>query len=231
MEERTKYYIDLALNDTVLYARLGKIGVLSHDDVIKYGAVGPVARAAGVAKDIRVEDPYAAYDEAKVNIITDDHADVFGRTVVRVLELMESIRLIRFCLDNIPDGEIVVKVPKKIPAGEVLSRYEAPRGEDVHYIRANGTDKPERIHVRAPSEANWHGMAHMIEGDYLADAPIIIAAIDPCYSCTDRAIVLNNRDNGTQTVWDWKGLRQYSIDWYRSRGVDASSIKLPNRLS
>lgn len=231
LEERTKYYVDLALNDTVLYARLGKIGVLSHDDVLKYGAVGPVARAASVAIDTRVDDPYAAFDEIKVNVITDDHADVFGRTVVRVLEVLEAIRLSRFCIDNLPEGELTVKVPKKIPAGEVVSRYEAPRGEDVHFIRSNGTDKPERIHVRAPSEANWHGMAHMIEGDYLADAPIIIAAIDPCYSCTDRAIVLNNRDNGSQTVWDWKGLRQYSIEWYKSRGVDAGKIKLPDRLS
>ena len=101
-------------------------------------------------------------------------------------------------------------MPRRIPEGEVISRTEAPRGEDIHYIRANGTDKPDRVHVRAPSEANWHAMAHMLEGDYLADVPIIIAAIDPCYSCTDRAIVLQDSDSGKEKIWDWQGLRQVS---------------------
>ncbi|MDR2712831.1 MAG: nickel-dependent hydrogenase large subunit [Clostridiales bacterium] len=228
VEERNKYYINLALGETTLHARLGGVGRLSHEEVIKFGAVGPVARAAGVAFDVRQAEPYAAYDEAQVKVITDDHADVFGRTVVRVLEIMESIRLLRFLLDNLPEGEIVTKMPRRIPAGETVSRYEAPRGEDVHYVCANGTDILERIRVRAPTEANWHGMSHMLENDYLADVSIIIAAIDPCYSCTDRAIVIDNRDSGQQTIFDWKQLRQYSIDWYRNRGVDPA--KLANRL-
>ena len=133
--------------------------------------------------------------------------------------------MIRFGLDNLPDGELKVNAPRKIPEGEILSRTEAPRGEDVHYVRANGTEKPDRVRVRAASEANWHSMAHMLEGDYLADVPIIIAAIDPCYSCTDRAIVLDRQDTGKQQVMDWEGLRRYSLDFYRDRGFDASKIK------
>jgi NADH-quinone oxidoreductase subunit D len=229
IEEQNKYYINLALGEVTLAARLAGVGRLSHEDALKYGAVGPVARAAGVAEDVRVADPYAAYDEIPVEIVTDDHADVFGRTVVRVKEIMESINMIRFMLDNMPDGDIAVKVPRKIPEGEVISRYEAPRGEDVHYIRANNTDIPDRVRVRAPTEANWHGMAHMLEGDYLADVPIIVAAIDPCYSCTDRAIVLDNRDDGTLSVTDWKGLRQYSIDWYAKQGVEPAKIRIPEK--
>lgn len=228
LEEQDKYYIDLALSETTLAARLGGVGRLSHDDAIKYGAVGPVARSSGVHTDTRVDEPYAAYSEIPVNVITDSHCDVFGRTVVRVLEIMDSISIIRYALDNIPDGEIKVNMPRKIPAGEVLSRTEAPRGEDVHYVRSNGTDKPDRVRVRAASEANWHGMAHMLEGDYLADVPIIIAAIDPCYSCTDRAFVLNDSKGGEQ-VWDWQRLRQYSLDFYRQRGVDASKLKIAER--
>lgn len=226
IEERNKYYIQLALSETTLAARLAGVGRLSYEDALKYGAVGPVARAAGVARDIRVDDPYAAYDEIPVKMITDDHADVFGRTVVRVLEIMESISMIRFALENLPDDGIAVTAPRKIPAGEILSRTEAPRGEDVHYVRANGTDKPDRVRVRAATEANWHGMAHMLEGDYLADVPIIIAAIDPCYSCTDRAFVLM-RDGRAEDVWDWRRLRDYSIGWYKQRGVDVERIKLP----
>jgi len=230
LDEQLNYYIELAMTETTLEARLSNIGRLTHDECLYYGAVGPVARAAGVAEDIRKTDPYAAYMEIPFDVITDEHADVFGRTVVRLLEMKESIKIIRYIIANIPDGEIVVKVPRKIPAGECISRYEAPRGEDMHFVKSNGTDMPERVRVRAPSEANWHGMAHMLEGDYLADVPIIVAAIDPCYSCTDRAVVLDDRNTGKTTLMDWKNLRQYSIDWYKKRGIDATQIKLPTKL-
>lgn len=229
IEEQNKYYIHLALSEATLAARLGGIGYLSHDDAIKFGSVGPVSRASGIPDDVRVIDQYAAYDDIPFDAITDDHCDVFGRAVVRVLEIMESIKIIRYALDNMPDSELVAKMPRRIPAGEVISRTEAPRGEDVHYIRANGTDKPDRVHVRAPSEANWHAMAHMLEGDYLADVPIIIAAIDPCYSCTDRAIVLQDTASGSEKIWDWQSLRQYSVDFYKQRGFDASQIKIAEK--
>ena len=226
IEEEAKYYIELALHESTLAARLGGIGKLSHEDALRLGAVGPVARASAVPDDIRAIDMYAAYADFPMEVITDDHCDVFGRAVVRVKEIIESIKLIRFGLDNLPDGELRVNVPRRIPEGEVLSRTEAPRGEDVHYVRSNGTDKPDRVRVRAASEANWHSVAHMLEGDYLADVPIIIAAIDPCYSCTDRAIVLNNNDTGEEKVWDWQKLHNYSIDFYKERGIDTGSIKI-----
>ncbi len=229
LEEQDKYYIELAMSETTLAARLSGVGQLSYEDAIKYGAVGPVARASGVETDVRTDDPYASYEDMPMQVITDNHCDVFGRTVVRTLEMLESIKMSRFILDNIPDGEISVKVPRRVPAGEVLSKTEAPRGEDVHYVRSNGTDKPDRVRVRAATEANWHGMAHMLEGDYLADVPIIVAAIDPCYSCTDRAIVINNPDSGQEKTWDWQALRNYSIDYYKKRGFDASKIKLAER--
>lgn len=135
--------------------------------------------------------------------------------------------MIRWSLDNLPDGELTAKMPRRIPEGEVFSRTEAPRGEDTHYVRANGTDKPDRVRVRAASEANWHSVKHMLEGDYLADVPIIIAAIDPCYSCTDRSIVL--RSAAGERVWDWEALRRYGIEHYKKQGFDASKIKIAER--
>ncbi len=183
-----------------------------------------MARAAGIAHDMRVYEPYGAYREIPVNVITDTHADVYGRTLVRMLETQESIRIIRHCLKSIPDGDITMKVPRRIPAGEVIVRVEAPRGEDVHYLRSNGTDILDRIRVRAPTEANWHGMKHMLEGGYLADVPITIAAIDPCYSCTDRAIVVRSQDN--TNVMDWKQLRHMSVDYYKKQGIDFAACKL-----
>lgn len=229
IEERNNYYVNLALSDATLAARLSGVGMLSKEDALKYGAVGPVLRASGVKSDTRRNDPYLIYPEIPFDVITYDSCDVFGRVVVRVLEINESIKIIRYCLDNMPDGDIIAKMPRKIPAGEVVSRYEAPRGEDVHFIKANGTDIPERVKVRAPSEANWHSMAHMLKGDYLADTPIIIAAIDPCYSCTDRAITLNNAAGSKIT--DWEAIRKHGIEFYRNKGVDVSRILLPEKIN
>ena len=141
-------------------------------------------------RDCRKDDPYAAYDEVPVNVITDNHNDVYGRTLVRCGELMESYRLIRQLIANLPEGPIAVKAPRKVPAAEAFVRYEAPRGEDVHYVKSNGTEKPERVKVRAPTLANVQAVAHMLKDGYLADLPIVVAAIDPCFSCTDRLIEL-----------------------------------------
>lgn len=227
IKEQLKYYLDLASSEATLVARLSGVGGLSREDCLKYGAVGPVARAAGISDDIRVTEPYAAYGDINFKVITDTRADVYGRTVVRILEMLESVEIIRFCVANLPDGDISIRAPRRIPAGEVISRTEAPRGENIHFIRSKGTDKPDRVRVRAPSEGNWRGMKHMLEGGYLADVPITIAAIDPCYSCTDRAIIVNS---GSKTeVMDWQKLRQYSIDWHKKQGTDVPSIKFPER--
>jgi membrane-bound hydrogenase subunit alpha len=225
LEERTKYYIHIATEETTLIGRLAGVGRLSKEDAVRFGATGPTARAAGVDKDVRRDDPYMAYADFSFNVITDDHADVLGRTIVRVKELMESFSIIRQVLNNMPDTPITVKVPRKIPAGEAISRYEAPRGEDVHYVKANGTEMPERVKVRAPTLANLTAITHMIENGYLADVPIVIAAIDPCFSCTDRMIAVNDMKNGRESILDWQGLRDYSIKWYKDQGVDMSRIE------
>lgn len=225
LEERTKYYIKIATEETTLIARFSNVGKLSKEDALKYGASGPVARAADIPRDTRKDDPYAAYGEIPFDVITDDHADVFGRAVVRVKELMQSYKIIRYVLDHLPDGPISVRVPRRIPAGEALSRYEAPRGEDIHYVKTNGTDKPERVKVRAPTMANAASIAHMLQGGYLADVSIVIAAIDPCFSCTDRTIQVRDMRRGDESTMDWLTLREYSINWHRQNGVDCSAIK------
>lgn len=230
LEERTKYYIQVATEEMTLIARLSKVGYLSNADAVRLGAVGPTARACGVDRDVRRDDPYAAYAEVDFKVITDDHSDVYGRTLVRAGELMQSYRIIRQLLKNIPDGVIAAKAPRKIPVGEAFSRYEAPRGEDVHYVRANGTEKPERVKIRAPTLANLQTVAHMMKDNYLADVPIIIAAIDPCFSCTDRAIAV--RQDGREHELDWGDVRRLGIAWYRQRGVDFTALnrKLAERI-
>jgi NADH-quinone oxidoreductase subunit D len=224
LEERTKYYIELAMTEETLAQRLSGIGKLSKEDAVLLGAVGPTARASGVDRDTRRDDPYAAYGELEFQVVTDDRCDVFGRTVVRLGELMQTYSMIRQLVKQMPDGPITVKAPLRIPAGEAVSRYEAPRGEDVHYVKANGTDKPERVKIRAPTLANTQSVAKMLEDGYLADLPIVVAAIDPCFSCTDRMIAVKTHEDAK--TMGWEELVQYGVRWYRERGVDVSKIKM-----
>ncbi len=224
LEDRTKYYIDIITKETTVIERLSGVGVLSHDDAIRLGAVGPTARASNVKRDVRKDDPYAAYAELDFKVITDSHNDVYGRTIVRMGELLESYKLIRQIVKNIPDGPIAVKAPRKIPAGEAVSRYEAPRGEDIHYVKANGTEKPERVKVRAPTLANIQTVAKMLEDRQLADLPIVISAIDPCFSCTDRLISIRNDGQRRSNMMRWEDLHSYSIEWYRRKGIDFSKV-------
>ena len=223
LEERTKYYISVATEETTLIGRLRGVGVLSPQDADRLGAVGPTARASAIDRDIRRDDPYLAYGEIPFKVITADCNDVYGRTLVRVGELMESYKMIRFALEHLPEGPIAVKTPRKVPAGEALGRYEAPRGEDVHYVRGNGTEKPERVKVRAPTLANVQAVAKMLEDRYLADLPIVVAAIDPCFSCTDRLTEVRGPD-GNSSVLRWEQLRQYGIEWHRRRGIDFTNL-------
>lgn len=232
LEERTKYYIEVATQETTIIKRLSGVGILSREDVLRLDAVGPTARASNVKRDVRKDDPYAAYGKIPFDVITDDHCDVYGRTVVRVKELMESYKMIRQALKDMPDGPLTVRAPRKIPAGEALSRYEAPRGEDVHYVKANGTEKPERVKVRAPTLANVQAVKHMLRDRFLADMPIVVAAIDPCFSCTDRMVALKEADCGKGKVISWPSLHTYSIDWYKKQGIDFTQLnkKLQERL-
>jgi NADH-quinone oxidoreductase subunit D len=226
LEERTKYYIEVAQTEETLRQRLAGVGKLSKEDAIRLGAVGPTARASGVDRDTRRDDPYIAYADVSFKVITDQHCDVFGRTLVRVGELMESYSIIRQLLKKMPEGPILVKAPRRIPEGEAVSRYEAPRGEDVHYVRGNGTEKPERVKVRAPTLANTPAVATMLEDGYLADLPIVIAAIDPCFSCTDRMIGIKNPGKGKRRTMSWEEVSRYGVDFYKRKGIDPSRINL-----
>ncbi|MDR2427041.1 MAG: nickel-dependent hydrogenase large subunit [Endomicrobium sp.] len=228
LEERTKYYIQVCREEITLIKRLSKVGYLSPEDAIRMGVVGPTGRASKVTRDARAEDSYAAYGEIDFKVVSDDHCDVYGRALVRVGELMESYSIIRQLIKKLPDTPLKVPAPLRVPAGEAISRYEAPRGEDVHYVRSNGTDKPERVKLRAPTLANAQAVSTMLEKGYLADVTIVIAAIDPCFSCTDRMILAVN-DNLSKSSSDitWKQLREQSIEWHKKkRGIDFAKVKL-----
>lgn len=180
------------LDDPVLHARLKGVGVLSKEDAIDFAALGPTARASGVDIDVRRDHPYAAYDRIKWNVITQPEGDVFAKTVVRILEIFESINIIRQCLDKMPGGPIDANV-KDIPPGEGIGQVEAPRGECFHYMKSDGTNSPVRHKVRAPTYMNFPTFKKTVIGQTVSDATIILAAIDPCYCCTERMMVVDDR--------------------------------------
>jgi len=215
LEERMKYYHYVATSESTFIARTEGVGVLSLDDALSLCAEGPFGRASGVDFDVRRDDPYSAYDEIPFEVITSDMCDILGRTIVRVLEIIESCKMIRYAAENLPEGDIRVKAPKKIPEGEVVSHYEAPRGENIHYIVSNGGKNPERVKVRAPTLGNLPGVVESLKGGYVADIPITIASIDPCFSCTDRMVRLRDVRRGEDVVMTWEELSSYGMRWHK----------------
>ena len=213
LRERMKYYVSIGEHEPSFLARFQGVGVLTREQVMKLGAVGPVARASGIKVDHRLTDSFSIYPELDMKICVEEQGDARAKYLVRMLELEVSCDLIIQMIDQMPAGEIAIKYPRQVPAGETVSRYEAPRGEDVHYLRANGTNKPARYKVRAPPLANVPAVLEMFKGAFVADIPVIIASIDPCVSCTDRAIVIRDRARGEQTM-SWQELRDYGIRWY-----------------
>jgi NADH-quinone oxidoreductase subunit D len=200
LEERIAQYVMMVENQKTMLVRFKGVGKLSKAEALLYGTVGPTARASGVDYDVRKDDPYLVYADAPWNVVTDTNGDVYGRTRVRIGELSESIKIVRFCLENLPAGNIRVNAPKTAPKGEILSRYEAPRGELAHFIRTNGTDRVERVDIRTPTLANWTSVAVGLVNQNLADIPVIVAAIDPCLSCTSRLTVVDTGKRKTRIV-------------------------------
>jgi len=180
------------MEDPVLHARTKGIGVLSREAAVDYCAVGPTARASGVARDIRKHCSYGAYEEISWQMIVAHNGDVFDKLLVRIKELFESINIIRACLSGLPDGEIDCRVTD-IPPGEGIGHIEAPRGECFHYVRSDGTNRPVRHKIRAPTYMNLPTYKSTVVGETISDAAIILAAIDPCYCCTERIAVLDDK--------------------------------------
>lgn len=214
LEERARHYLNVVSSDVMFLRRTRGIGVMSAEDIDRMGVVGPTARASGVARDVRVDAPYAAYPQHPVTIVTATGGDLEARCIVRINELFESIRLIREILDTLPEGDLTVRMPRRIPAGETISRVEAPRGELFYYIKSNGSDMPDRVKVRTPTLPNMASVLELAIGHQLADIPLILAGIDPCFSCNDRMVVVND-PHGEARRWTWEQLRQYGIEFYR----------------
>lgn len=185
VEKKTMMLTKAVLDDPVIRARLEGVGVLTREQALAWSVVGPTARASGMDIDVRRDDPHAAYDQVPWHVIVLPEGDVFAKAKVRLLEIFESIRIIRGCLENLPDGPIETTLDE-IPPGEGIGRTEAPRGEVFHYIRSDGSNRPLRHKIRAPSYMNIASNVVAVRGGSIADAALTLAAVDPCYCCTER---------------------------------------------
>lgn len=208
IEQRMKKYKDVFSQDSAILSRLEGVGIITKNEAIKYGLVGPTARGSGVKTDIRIDEPYAAFDEISVNIVVNDEGDSLARMLVRIDEIFESINIIRYILDNLPSGPIAPKFPKRhYPEGEAIARSEAPRGELLYHMVSKGGDKPYRIKVRTPSIPNiLNGSRIAFKNCVLADVPIIFGSFDPCIACMERILVINN--NGEEKIINVRELRK-----------------------
>ncbi|HKU22336.1 MAG TPA: NADH-quinone oxidoreductase subunit C [Terriglobales bacterium] len=192
--------------DKNIQKRTRGIGVANKNVVKSAGAVGPVARAAGVDIDCRRDHPYAAYDRVNFNVITAEGCDVWSRVLVRMKEVFESIAIIRQCLDKMEPGPLQLEITDELPVGRIgLSSVEAPRGESHHFVITGENNRPRRWRVRAPTYQNLQAVPAMIRDQQIADMTISLGSIDPCFSCTDRMETIQLR-SGESKTWSQKEL-------------------------
>ena len=184
MEGELSEIIGTFMSDTTVKTRLCGVGVVSAEEMVALGGVGPTMRASGIRRDLR-QLGYAAYNELDFQPCVATEGDAYARAKVRLLEIFQSIDLIKQAVQKIPSGPIETKVTG-LPNGEYFGRLEQPRGEVIYYLKANGTKFLQRMRVRTPTFANLAVLLKTLPGAELADVPILVLAIDPCVSCTER---------------------------------------------
>ena len=189
MEGKIDEYEELLTNNRIWLERTRDIGVISAEDAIGLGLCGPPLRGSGVYRDVRKDEPYAAYDELEFNVPLGTRGDTYDRYLIRLEEFRQSIRLIRQALDGLPEGPIMGKVPRLIKpkAGETYHAIESPKGELGYFIVSDGrATNPYRFRVRPPSFCNLQGLRPLVIGHLVADVVALIGTIDIVLGEVDR---------------------------------------------
>ena len=195
-----KELVDMLTNTRSFVRRCEGVGVLTNALARKWCVVGPVARASGRKIDVRADHPYAAYGRLSFKVPVRSEGDVLARALVRIEEVFESLNIIEEALDTIPGGEIMADVRDLPEYSEGVGCTEAPRGENVHYVMTGPGNRVYRWRARASTYNNLPAARDMLVGYEVADAPLIVASIDPCYSCTERVIIVDVRRGSAKVL-------------------------------
>lgn len=188
LSERFEEYDSLLTHNRIFIGRARGVGAITAQEALAYGMSGPCLRACGVPYDLRRIDGYSVYPELEFEVITETGGDSYARHLVRTRELRESVKIVRQVLQQMPEGEVSVKTPRKLTVGpgEIYSRVEGARGEVGCSLVADGSDKPWRMHWRGPSFYNLATMDRLSRGHWMADMVAIIAGLDIVLGDIDR---------------------------------------------
>ena len=188
MPEKIDEYESLLTKNEIFIARTKGIGMLPPELCKEYSVTGPIARASGIAYDIRRAEPYGIYDRFDYEVPVRFGGDAYDRYLVRVQELRESVRIVRQALRDIPPGDIRGRMPKILrpPKGEAYARIEGPKGEIGFYLISDGSTSPYRYKVRAPSYINLTVLSQLTIGHKVADAVVILGSFDIVMGEVDR---------------------------------------------
>ncbi len=179
---------ELLSQNEMFLARTKGIGVLEADEAIALGVTGPALRASGVLEDVRISEPYSIYDRFDFGIPIGKFGDCWDRYYVRVEEMRQSLRIIDQAVAQMESGEIQAKTRRiaRPPKGEVYARTESPRGDLAVFLVSDGSDKPYRVKVRAPSFANLQALLPMLRDAFIADAVVVLGSTDIVLGEVDR---------------------------------------------
>jgi len=183
---------EMVEGNKVFLERTRNVGIIPEPLAKEVGVSGPVLRGSGVKYDVRKNDPYSAYPEFEFDIPVGDYGDAFSRYAVRMEEMFQSLRIIEQAIEGLPEGPISSRMPVKVqaavklPKGEVYGHVESPRGELGYYIVSDGTQKPYRLKIRAPSFSNLAVLPHILPGHKVADVVSILGSLDPVFGDVDR---------------------------------------------
>ena len=193
VEENIKKYHTLVGENKIFIGRTANVGVVSKEMAYDYGATGPVLRGSGIDWDLRKKRPYGNYDKFDFNVITGEGlkgqlGDCWDRYYVRMMEMHESIKILRQCLEGIEEGPIMGKVSKivKVPKGEIYLRTECPRGELGYHLISDGGKTPYRVKVKSSCFTHVSMLPELAPGQMIADFVATIGSIDIVLGEVDR---------------------------------------------
>jgi Ni,Fe-hydrogenase III large subunit len=223
IEAETLAAVDAILGDSSLQSRLAGTGIITTEDARAYCVLGPTARGSGVDIDARRDHPFAAYDEVEFEVCVEQGCDIWARTLVRIRETIESIKILRQLLDKMPGGPVMAEFNEVPPYRVAVSSVEAPRGEVHHYTMTGPDNRPYRWRVRAPTYNNLQVIPSMLRGQRIADAPISVGSLDPCFSCTERMAVID-QDSGVTKIYKQEELLEMFKESKKSNRSNKSGM-------